>query len=201
LGGDNATLDQMFCLKAPLAGTIVERNLNPGQEVRSDLGNTPLFVITDPSRLWIQLDATEQDLARVKPGQAISVRTRTYPDQAFPGKIEVVSDSLDPASRTIKVRGWIDNPQRVLKAEMLVTAELETDEPLALQVPAKAVFLRGDRHCLFVEQAPGKYERREVKIGAEHDGKIVVLSGLEPEQRVVTDGSLLLEQLLAESGS
>jgi len=118
-------------------------------------------------------------------------------------KIEAlhIADFLDPASRTIKVRGWIDNSQRLLKAEMLVTAELETDEPLALQVPTKAVFLRGDRHCLFIEQAPGTYERHEVKIGAEHAGKIQVLSGLQANQRIVTDASLLLEQLMRESGS
>ena len=200
-GCDTNSADHIFQLKSPLAGTVVEKNINPGQEVRSDLGNAPLFVITDPSRLWIQLDATEQDLLRLKPGRPISIRTPTYPGQAFAGKIEVIADFLDSASRTIKVRGSIDNSNRLLKAEMFVSADLETDEPDALRVPAKAVFLRGNSHYLFVEGARAKYERREVQIGAEHDGKIVVLGGLEPEQRVVVDASLLLDQLMSEAGS
>jgi len=201
-GGATNAVDHICPLKSPLAGTVVEKNINPGQEVRSDIGSAPpLFVITDPTRLWIQIDATEQDLKRLKPGQTVSVSTRTYPGQTFTGRIEVVSDFLDPTSRTIKVRGSIENSKRLLKAEMFVSADLEAEEPDALQVPAKAVFLRGERHCLFVEQAPGKYERREVQIGAERDGKIVVVSGLKAEQRVVTDGTLLLEQLMSEGGS
>ncbi len=203
-GGDTKTVDQVYELKSPLAGVVVEKNLNPGQEVRPDqmLANAPqlfapLFTITDPSRLWIQLDAGEADLPLLKPGQEFELRTRAFPDLAFKGRIEVVSDFLDPGSRTIKVRGSVDNAQRRLKAEMFVTVDLAATEAAdGAEVPAKAVYLRGEKHFLFTEEAPGQFTRREIKAGPEHEGKVLVLDGIQPGQRVVVDGTLLLEQLL-----
>ncbi len=199
--------DQMFPLKAPLGGVVVEKNLNPGQEVRADqmLANAPnffapLFVISDPTQLWLLLDVTEQDITALKPGQAIHIHSKAYPDQEFPGKLEVIGDALDPATRTVKVRGAIPNPNRLLKAEMYVTADVVTDGRAGLDISAKAVFLKDNKPYVFVEQAPGQYERRPVKLGSEINGKISVLEGLHEGQRVVTEGCLLLQTLL-ESGN
>ncbi len=207
-GGSINTIDQTFQLRAPLGGIVVEKNINPGQEVRPDqmLANAPqlfapLFLITDPKRLWVLLDATEQDLPRLKAGTPLTVRSRVYPSQTFTGRIDVVSDSLDPNTRTVKVRGSIDNAQRLLKAEMFVTVELPGDKPMrGVDVSTKAVFLKGDKHYVFLGGGKGEFSRREIKIGMEHDGKVLVLDGIEPGQNVVTDGCLLLEQLL-QSGS
>jgi cobalt-zinc-cadmium efflux system membrane fusion protein len=209
-GGSTNTIDQVYQLKSPLAGMVVERSINPGQEVRPDqiLANapqffSPLFVITDPTHLWIQVDATEQDLPRLKQGQELIIRSRAYPERVFKGRVDLVSDFFDPATRTIKVRGSLENPGRLLKAEMFVEVDLSSTGPLTagLDVPAKAVLFKNDKHYVFVEEAPGKYQKREVKVGPEHDGKILVLEGLHPGQRVVTEGSLLLDQLLVSSNS
>ena len=203
-GGDTGTVDQVYELKSPLDGVVVEKNLNPGQEVRPDqmLAGTdklaaPLFTITDPSRLWIQLDAGETDLGQLRVGQEFEVRSRAFPDQASKGRVDAVSDFLDPATRTIKVRGSVDNARRHLRAEMFVTVLLAAEgAATGAQVPAKAVYLRGEKHFLFTEEAPGQFTRREVKAGPEHEGKVPVFEGIQPGQRVVIDGSLLLEQLL-----
>ncbi len=203
-GGGADTADQSYELRSPLDGVVVEKNLNPGQEIRPDqmLAGTdrqaaPLFTVTDPSRLWIQLDAGEAELPLLKAGQAFEIRTRALPGQKFTGQIEAVSEFLDPISRTIKVRGSVDNAQRRLKAEMFVTVDLALGGAAgSAEVPSKAVFLRGERHFLFVEEAQGQFSRREVKAGPERDGKVPVLDGLQAGQRVVTDGALLLEQLL-----
>jgi membrane fusion protein, heavy metal efflux system len=203
-GGSTNTVDQVYELKSPLDGIVVEKNLNPGQEVRPDqmLAGldkvaAPLFTITDPTRLWIQLDAGESDLRLLKPGQGFVLRVRGLPGQTFGGSIDAVSDYLDPSSRTIKVRGSVPNPDRLLKAEMFVTVDLNTGTLAGgADVPAKAVFLVGEKYFLFIEESRGQFVRHEIKAGPEHDGKVLVLDGLKPGQRVVTDGTLLLEQLL-----
>lgn len=203
-GSAAQSADQTFALKSPIAGTVVERSINPGQELRSDLmlGNgPPMFVITNPSRLWVFLDATERDLPLLKSGETIALRTDAYPETSFPAVIETISHSVDPQTRTIKVRGSLANPQDKLKGEMFVTAELETAPPSGVVVPAKAVFLQGTRHFVFVEEERGRYAHVEVQIGADGTGSVAVTDGLQVGQRVVVDGNLFLQQLFQSKGT
>jgi len=202
-GASPGTGGAAFLLPSPLTGLVVERNVTPGQEVRPDqmLANmpqftAPLFVITDPSRLWLQIDATEVDLPHLRRGCDFTFTSRAFPDQVFTGRVDTVSEFIDPASRTIKVRGTVDNSRRLLKAEMFVSVRLPGDEVAGVSVPTKAVFLRGEKHYVFVERQPGEFVRREIKTGSEQDGQILVVAGIEAGQRVVTDGCVLLEQTL-----
>ena len=204
-GGSLDTIDQVCPLQCPLDGVVVEKNINPGQEVRPDqmLANapqffSPLFVVTDPTRLWVLLDVSDKDLPRVRWGERILVHAQAFPDRVFQGRIDVISDSLDPTTRTVKVRASVDNSVRLLKAEMFVTVDLSANRPGrpgGTDVSAKAVFLKGEKHYVFVQQGRGEFLRREIKTGPEHDGKIQVLDGLLPGERIVTEGCLLLEQL------
>ncbi|KAB2666736.1 MAG: efflux RND transporter periplasmic adaptor subunit [Verrucomicrobia bacterium] len=204
LGGNTNGVDQVYELRSPLDGVVVERNLNPGQEIRPDqmLAGTdklaaPLFTVTDPTRLWIQLDATESDLPHLKAGQAFAFLLRSMPDKKFVGTVDLVADFVDPNTRTVKVRGSIANPDRLLRAEMFVTAEVETGGGNeTAEVPSRAVFLRGERYFVFVEEERGTFARREVTAGPESNGHLRILGGIRPGQRVVSDGVLLLEQLL-----
>lgn len=204
-GSSGGVIDQSVALKSPLGGVIVEKNLNPGQEVRPDQMlaglpqfGAPLFVITDPARLWVILDATENEIHHLKSGLPMVIRSQAYPEASHPGRLEVVSDSFDPTTRTLKVRGLVENPGRTLKAEMLVTAEIELPQASTRSVTTRAVFLKGDRHFVYVEDGRGRFLRREVKVGAESEGKLPILAGLESGQRVVVNGVLLLEQLVGE---
>jgi cobalt-zinc-cadmium efflux system membrane fusion protein len=197
--------DHGFLLPCPLDGLVVERNVTPGQEVRPDqmLANmpqftAPLFVVTDPARLWVQIDATEVDLPYLHPGSQFSFASRAFPGQSFTGRVDTVSEFIDPNTRTIKVRGTVDNSSRVLKAEMFVSVNLPGADTAGASVPAKAVFLKGDKHYVFVEQQPGQFARQEVQAGTETDGRILVSAGVQPGQRVVTDGCLLLQQELKQ---
>ena len=206
-GNTTNSIDQLYMLKTPLDGIVVEKNINPGQEVRSDqmLASSsqlfsPLFVVTDPTRLWLLLDLNEHQLADIKAGQELVIRAAAYPDQEFHGKIDFVSDYLDSTTRTIKVRASVDNSSRALKAEMLVRAELSTAHPTGLNISSSAVFLRGDKHYVFVEEERGTFSRREVKIGPEQGDKVAVLEGVQPGQRVVTGNCLLLEQIFNSAG-
>jgi cobalt-zinc-cadmium efflux system membrane fusion protein len=202
-GATATTTNSAFLLPSPLEGILVERNITPGQEVRPDqmLANmpqftAPLFVVTDPARLWIQIDATELDLPHLRRGRELTFNSRAFPGQTFTGRVETVSEFIDPNTRTIKVRGTVDNARRVLKAEMFVSVTLPDGQAPGASVPAKAVFLKGDKHCVFIEEQPGRFARQEVEIGAEQNGRILVLTGAQLGQRVVTEGCTLLQQML-----
>ena len=206
-GGSEKSTNAIYTLRSPLAGLLVEKNITPGQEVRADLmlANapnlfSPLFVVSDPSRLWLQLDVSELNVASLEPGQQLRIYSRAYPGKAFDGRLEKIGNSLDPTTRTVKVRGAVDNPDKLLKAEMYVTVDVVADTAKTarsnVEIPAKAVFMKDNEHYLFIEESPGQFARKLVKTGEETDGKTLILDGVVPGQRVVTEGCLLLEALL-----
>ena len=206
-GGSEKSTNSTYTLRSPLAGVLVEKNITPGQEVRADLmlANapnlfSPLFVVSDPSRLWLQLDVSELNVSSLEPGQQLRIYSRAYPNKVFEGRLEKIGNSLDPTTRTVKVRGAVDNPDKLLKAEMYVTVDVVVDAGKTAQsnveIPAKAVFMKDNEHYLFIEESPGQFARKLVKTGEESDGKTLILEGVAPGQRVVTEGCLLLEALL-----
>jgi membrane fusion protein, heavy metal efflux system len=206
-GSETGTGEQVYVLRAPIAGVVVERNINPGQEVRADqmLANAtnlfaPLFVVSDPTRLWLQVDASETDLSSLQPGQAIHVRSNAFPGTVFTGSVANIAPELDPSTRTVRVRGVVENPGNLLKAEMYVSVDVVRDESKVAQagveIPSKAIFTIDQKSYLFVELAPGQFERRQVEIGTEKDGKVPVRTGVVAGQRIVTEGGLLLQAVL-----
>ncbi len=196
-GGSGAGVDQQLTLKSPIAGVVVERNLNPGQELRPDqMGNTPaMFVITDPTHLWVLLDANERDIAGLKPGQKIKLRINAYPGESFDATIENVADFLDPATCTIKGRASLNNAGRKLKGEMFANADIVIAGGAGLSVPVRAVFFSGNKRFVFVEEKPGRYLRVPVETGAEQGGMVLIVSGLTAAQRVVVEDNLLLQEI------
>lgn len=205
-GAAVSSTNQVFSLPSPLNGILVERNVTPGQEVRPDqmLANVPqftapLFVVTDPTKLWVWLDVTEVQLPLVHIGQELTIRSKAFPDRGFKGKLEMLGNSLDPTTRTVRARGLVDNPQGLLKAELYVTAEIPDNTPTSLQVPSRAVFLRDNQYYVFLETTDGRYQRQPVRLGTEREGKVAVLEGLKSGQRLVTEGCLLLQSLMDNS--
>lgn len=196
------SVDQRFILRSPIAGVVVERNANPGQEVRPDQaqpGNPPLFVVSDPSRLWIQLELGEAAVGAVRPGMIFHVHSAVLGEQTIEGKIEWIADGLDPNTRTVRARASVPNQERRLKAEMFVSAEI--DQPAqALRIASAAVMLLGSTQFVFVDEGGGAFSRRKVDAVEAGFGYMRVRDGLRPGERVVTDGVLLLQQLLSTAG-
>jgi cobalt-zinc-cadmium efflux system membrane fusion protein len=198
-GGRRDGVDQTYTLTAPIAGMVVERNINPGQELRSDQITSnapPLFVITDPGQLWAQIDAAERDLPKLRVGKAITLHTPAYRDEPFHATVAAISDFLDPSTRTVKVRAVLANPQRKLKAEMFVTAEVDADNEMVLLVPTKSVYFQGGQNYVFVEDGGGRYTRREVQLDDVYGNEVEVVQGIGHGEKVVTQGSLMLQQIL-----
>jgi cobalt-zinc-cadmium efflux system membrane fusion protein len=199
LYGGGSEIDQTYGLKSPLTGVVVEKNINPGQELRPDqmASNAPaLFVITNPSSLWVLLDAAEKDLANLAVGSSLTIKVPTYPNDEFTARIASIADFLDPVTRTIKVRAVVDNTARRLKGEMFINAEAKSRRGSVVMVPAQAVMFLGGRYFLFVEEAEGRFSRREVVTGDAEGGLVTIESGVAAGQKVVAEGALLLQQIL-----
>ena len=195
LYGGGQQVNQQLTLMSDLSGVVVERNVNPGQELRSEQtgpGVPALFVVTDPSQLWVQIDAKEADVGTLKPGASFDLLVQALPGQVFKGKVVAAADFIDPSTRTIKIRGAIANPQRLLKAEMLGTARIQRNLGQGVVVPASGVFLRGTQHRVFVETAPGTFEVRDVVLAFEGSKESVISSGLAVGDKVVSENGLLL---------
>lgn len=195
LYGGGAAVDQQLVLRASLAGLVVERNLNPGQELRPELagpGVPPLFVVSDPSTLWVQIDVRDHEIGLVRTGQRFTLRVPALPDQTFEGRVVASSDAIDPQTRTIKVRALVSNPERLLKAEMLGNASFERRFDRGVVIPATAALLQGAQHWVFVQNRPGEFEPRRVELSYEGSREVVVASGLQAGEQVVSENALLL---------
>ena len=193
--GGGGRVGQALALKAGMGGVVVERNLNPGQELRPDQfgpSNPALFTITDPTRLWVLVDAREIDADALRPGARFTLRLAALPDIPFEAQVTASADVIDPQTRTIKVRGVVANPERRLKAEMLGTAVVERTHQRGVVLPASAVTLRGTQHWVVVQVQPGVFERRRVETADEGAKEVIVTSGVRPGERVVSDNALLL---------
>lgn len=204
-GGGNG-FNQQLGLVSGINGIVVERNLNPGQELRPDqsgVGVPAPFVVSDPTSLWVQIDARERDVSSLRAGAIFELIVPSLPNEKFSGKVVTSGDAIDPSTRTIKVRGEVANPDRRLKAEMLATARLERHLGGGIVIPASAVVLRGAQHTVYVQSSPSIFEPREVRVSYQDSKQAVVARGLEAGDKVVSENVLLLERqfiLSRESG-
>ena len=191
-----------FILKAPLAGVVVDKNVNPGQEFRPDTAQNPLFVISDPTALWLVMDANESDLGRLSgapAGTKLQITSSAYQDKAFEGVVGQRADFVDATTRTFKIRGAVANSERLLKAEMFVRATF----PLAtnaekgdrVSIPLSAVMLDREQRVTFVAREGVSFERRRITVYQEVAGQAIV-SGVTASDKVVTEGALYLQQLV-----
>lgn len=191
---------EAYELRAPIAGTVVERHATLGLEVRPDQAQPsgpPLFLLADPTKLWALLDVPESLAASVRKGQHIELSTPAIANRTIAAEIDYVADALDANSRVLKARANVDNPDRALKAEMFVAGELSLPQDAAVLVPASALFLIGEQYYAFVEVTTGRFTRRAVRAREAGLGTMRVNEGLAAGDRVVVEGALLLQQLLS----
>ncbi|NEX64602.1 efflux RND transporter periplasmic adaptor subunit [Noviherbaspirillum galbum] len=179
-------------LRSPIAGIVADRQVNPGLEVRPDLPN-PLYVITDPSRLWVLADVPERSLAHVHAGQGVSIETDAYPGRRFEATVDRLGLSLDPATRRMQVRCSVANPEGLLKPEMFARVVFLGDGgKKGLRVPNTALVAEGIHSFVFIETAPGVFQKRKVHLAVRGSENSFIDEGLAKSERVVTEGALLL---------
>ena len=186
-----------FSLRTPLAGVVVERQVTPGMELRPDLAN-PLFVVSDPSRLWLLVDVPERSLAQVRPGQKVSLETDAFPGARFSATVDKVGYALDPATRRVQVRCTVENPDGRLRPEMYARVSFLSDSGRsAIAVPNAGLVTEGINTYAFVEASPGVFRKRQVGLALRGRETSHVDSGLQAGDRVVVEGALLLNAEMA----
>lgn len=199
LHGDASGTEGQFILRAPVAGTVSERQVNAGSEVRPD-AQTPLFVITDPQHLWVLVDLPERQLSKIRVGQPVAIEVDAYPEEVFFGKVAVISETLDPVTRRVQVRCEVNNAAAKLKPEMFARVMPVADEKNGLpRVPNAAIFTIGLYSYLFVETEPGVFQRRRVQPGLQGAELTYIKQGLKAGERVVISGALLLNSELSSN--
>ena len=186
-------------LTAPGSGFIVERKLNPNQQLRSDDG-TPLFTVSDLKKVWVMANVYEVDVEKVKVGDSVIVKTLAHPDKIFYGKIDLVSNALDPVARTLQVRVVLDNPDYLLKPQMYARVAVtfkEKDKQMPF-VPSEAIVFDRSRNYVVVYHAKDDLEIREVELLDAQGPRTYITSGLKPGEKVLSKAALLIYQAIRQ---
>jgi len=184
---------------APLAGTVVQRKIGPGQYVNAGASD-PVYVIGDLSTVWMTAFVRESDCANVAVGQEVTFNVLALPGRPLSARLNYVATAIDPATRRLLVRATIDNKDFALKPEMFanVTIYSAGDRP-AVGVPKQALIYEGDQVRIWVAHPDKTIELRQIKPGLTNGDLVEVVGNLKPGEHIVTKGALFIDR--AASGS
>ncbi|HKQ85893.1 MAG TPA: efflux RND transporter periplasmic adaptor subunit [Candidatus Acidoferrales bacterium] len=191
-GMDPEHASSQLLVAAPRAGVVLDVGASPGEFSNALAAPQPLCTIADISAVWAVGDIYENDLVAVKTGEPAQVTLNAYPGQKWSGRVDVVSDAVDPNTRTLHVRVVLPNPGTRLKPSMFGAIRLLRSSRQGILVPATAVLREGNAAYTFVSEGGGQYQRRSVTIGQTSDGSVEITSGLKAGETIVSQGDLLL---------
>jgi Cu(I)/Ag(I) efflux system membrane fusion protein len=176
-------------IRSPVGGYVVEKSVSQGSAFEP---GARLYRIAPLSRVWIEAEVYEQDLASVAPGQRARVELPSLPGRVFEAKVAYVYPTLDPATRTARVRLELPNPGLALRPAMYATVRLFVDRGEGLVVPVGAVLYAGERSFVFRSLGEGRFRPQEVRVGPRSGEEVEVLSGLEEGEEIVASGTFLI---------
>ncbi|WP_191906296.1 efflux RND transporter periplasmic adaptor subunit [Hymenobacter baengnokdamensis] len=188
----NGTAKPIYEVKAPVSGFVVARNVNPNMQLRPD-NSTPLFIISDLSRVWILFNIYETDISALRIGQQVDITALAYPDKKFSGTITNISNVVDADTRVLQARVELPNPGGLLKPDMFCTVSLHLENSgKNLALNPKSVIFSKDKYFVVKQTAPGKYAVVPVNVVRSTPEYTYVTGSLKNGDQVVTEGSLLL---------
>jgi membrane fusion protein, copper/silver efflux system len=175
---------------SPVAGTVLKKNFQPQQYVAA---GASLFDISDLRIVWLQLDIYESDIASLHVGQAVEASLDAAPSHTVRGTISFISPTLDPATRTARVRAILKNSSGNLRPEMYAHARIHVLLPTSLVVPTTAVVSNGKADLVWVEREAGHFEPREVRLGERSGDFYQILDGLHKGENIAVRGAYLID--------
>lgn len=176
--------------RSPASGYVIEKKVVRGQRV---MAGESLYRLADLSTVWVEADVFQRDLGAIRTGTAATVTVDAFPGQRFPARVSLIAPSLDPASRTARVRATLRNAGAKLRPGMFADVEFATSSSKVLSVPADAVVDSGTRQFVFLSQGDGYFEPREVKAGGRVEGRVEIVSGLDEGQQVASGATFFID--------
>lgn len=178
-------------IHTPVDGTVIRIGSRQGQYVTP---KTELYMVVDLSQVWVYADVYEYELPWIKVGDEVEMTLASVPGRVFNGRLAYIYPYAQSTTRTTQVRIIFDNPKQLLRPDMFADITIHSDViEDAIVIPAQAVIRSGERSQVFVVAEPGKFEPREVTLGIESDGKVVVISGLAGGEEVVTSAQFMVD--------
>jgi len=193
------TLDPNTTVYSPIAGTVVQRKIGPGQYISSGASD-PVYVIGDLSVIWLVAFVRETDAGVVSIGQDVSFSVLSLPSHPFKAHIDYVAAAIDPNTRRLLVRATVDNKEGLLKPEMFANVTIYSGgDHKAVGVPKEALIYEGEQVHIWVAHDDKSIELRRIKTGLTNGNLVEVDGNLKPGEQIVTRGSLFIDR--AASGS
>jgi Cu(I)/Ag(I) efflux system membrane fusion protein len=178
-------------VSAPIGGVVAELGAREGMTV---MAGATLFRINGLTTVWVNAEVPENLAAQVRPGNAVEARTPALPGTTFKGRVNAILPEVNPATRTLKARVELANPNGELVPGMFATVNFApAARKEALLVPTEAVIRTGSRSVVIVAQGDGKFAPVDVEIGMESEGRTEIWNGLEAGQKVVVSGQFLID--------
>lgn len=174
---------------ASMDGVVLDRKITLGQVVQPA---DPVFEIADLTHLWLVADVPEQNAGPLKQGQYVEASIGAFPNLKLHGRLSFVSLTVNPETRTVRVRMELPNPNGIFKPAMLATMALKENREKRTVIPVDAVVREENVEHVFIERTPGTFVLRPVKLGDEYNGRRVLLEGVDPGERIVTAGAFHL---------
>jgi cobalt-zinc-cadmium efflux system membrane fusion protein len=203
LGVDSASVGHgaapgpnLLAIRAPFAGTLIDRHVTVGDQVAE---TTPMFRLANLDRVWVIASVFARDVGKVGIGQPASVVLEGYGDRRFEGAVTWISDIVDDKTRTVKLRIELDNADRTLRPGSYARVTITPRTGTVLTVPASAVQRQGDQSFVFVAGDAGLFRKRDVTLGARTRESVEVIKGLQAGETVVTSGAFALRSELEKS--
>jgi cobalt-zinc-cadmium efflux system membrane fusion protein len=201
---DTGAVSPHMTIYSPLAGTVIQRKVGPGQYINTSSQNAnasdPSFVIGDLSTVWLIAYVRESEAPNVRVGQAVQFKVLAYPQRTFSANINYVATSLDTGTRRLLVRATIDNSKNLLRPEMFANVKIVTTEgDSSLGVPLEAIVYDGKSTHVWIARSDQSVERREIKTGQSNGQMVEVLDGLRHGESVISKGTLFVDRAAAGS--
>jgi len=178
-------------IRSPISGTVVERLITPGQLLQA--GSTPCFSVADLSRVWVIAQIFGADPGAVRLGDTAEIDAGA--GKTIPGKVTNIAGLVDPVTRAVGVRVAVDNPDGLLKKQMYVRVQIQSQqESSGLMVPVSAI-LRDDETLpfVYVSRPDGSFARQRVTLGYRSGDRYEVADGLKAADQVVVDGGIFVQ--------
>lgn len=189
---DNLALGQSLVVRSPIAGEIIDNKIVVGKFITDNAAS--VAIVAELSKVWVAGQVKEKDIRFIHELDECNIEIPAIPEKHIKGKVYHVNEFVDEDTRSVEVLVECDNTDHTLKPGMYVTVNFINAPTSAILVPATAILQKNDESFVFVEVAADKYLKRKIETANSDNGRVVIKSGLQNGDRVITEGGFYLSE-------